>query len=572
MRRAGLATAASIALLLGAPAAAHAGAPSTPPNAIVRENALAGSPDWQRQQGGDIQVYGTEIGGRPGDAIHLHVSTAWRYRVLVYRLGWYAGAGAREVACLPDCSSDEQGRAQPVPPSPVSALEPPLRAGWPVTDTVQTDPSWTTGYYLVEALLTNGPSPGRVATTFFVLREPDASPGSRILVQVPVNTWEAYNAWDGHSLYDVNGGRVYRVSFERPWGPFSQSPFWWEIQLVRFLEREGYDVSYQTDLDTDRDPGSLVRHRLVVVAGHDEYWTMSMRDAFDAAVAQGTNLAFMGSNAAYWHIEYEDDGQTIFGYKSLYDPNPVLAQKTALWREIGRPECMLMGVQHQFITQTPHQLDYTVVAPSGDPWLAGTGLNPGDTISGVVGREHDVINPFPEACFHPGLTILFHYDGHGVDQNADAVRFTAPSGARVFASGAQELSWALDDWRPDGGISSQVPVEADRYAPADPRIQQFMRNALADLTRPAAPQQLTATSSDRTVNVTIAASPDPRVLGFVARVRVGSRWRPLCRGVTTCTGFLPKGSYGPMVVGAVALDGTNRSSAPDYVVTSTSQR
>jgi len=572
MRKAGPTTAASIALLLGAPAVAHAAAPPAPPNAIVIENALPGSPDWQRQQGGDIQVYGTEIGGRPGDAIHLHVSTAWRYRVLVYRLGWYGGAGAREVTCLPDCSSDEQGRAQSVPPSPVSALEPPLRAGWPVTDTVQTDPTWATGYYLVETLLTTGPSAGRVATTFFILREPASSPGSRILVQVPVNTWEAYNAWDGHSLYNVNGGRVYRVSFERPWGPLAQSPFWWEIQLVRFLEREGYDVSYQTDLDTDRDPGSLLRHRLVIVAGHDEYWTMSMRNAFDAAVAQGTNLAFMGSNAAYWHIEYEDDGQTIFGYKSLYDPNPVLAQKTALWREIGRPECMLMAVQQQFITQTPQQLDYTVVAPPSDPWLAGTGLNPGDTISGVVGREHDVINPFPESCFHPGLTVIFHYDGHGLDQNGDAVRFTAPSGARVFASGAQELSWALDGWRPDGGISTLVPVEADRYASVDPRVQQFMRNALADLTRPAAPQQLTATSANGSVLVGIAASADPRVQGFVARVRVGTDWRRLCRGVTTCTGHLPKGLYGPMVVGAVALDGSGRSSAADYVVASASQR
>ncbi|MGZ4129027.1 MAG: N,N-dimethylformamidase beta subunit family domain-containing protein, partial [Actinomycetota bacterium] len=404
MRRASLLTAASITLLCGVPAAAHAAAP---PNAIVRENALPGSPDWQRRQGGNIQVYGTEIAGRPGDAIHLHVSTASQYRILVYRLGWYGGAGAREVACVPDCSSTEQGRAQTVPPSPGSALEPALRAGWPVTDTIQTDQNWTTGYYLVEALLTNGPFAGWVATTFFILHEPDSSAGSRILVQVPVNTWEAYNTWGGHSLYDVNGGRVYRVSFERPWGFLSQSPFWWEIQLVRFLEREGYDVSYQTDLDTDRDPGSLLRHRLVMVAGHDEYWTMSMRNAFDAAAAQGTNLAFMGSNAAYWHIEYEDNGQTIFGYKSLYDPNPVLAQKTALWREIGRPECMLMAVQHQFITQTPHQLDYTDVAPATDPWLAGTDLKPGDTIQGVVGREHDVINPYPAACFHPGYEVLF---------------------------------------------------------------------------------------------------------------------------------------------------------------------
>jgi hypothetical protein len=34
--------------------------------------------------------------------------------------------------------------------------------------------------------------------------------------------------------------------------------------------------------------------------------------------------------------------------------------------------------------------------------------------------------------------------------NGDAVRFTAPSGARVFASGAQQFACALDDWRSDG--------------------------------------------------------------------------------------------------------------------------
>jgi hypothetical protein len=102
-----------------------------------------------------------------------------------------------------------------------------------------------------------------------------------------------------------------RVSFERPFGYLAQSPFWWEIQLVRFLEREGYDVSYQTDLDTDADPSSLLRHRLVMVAGHDEYWTTGIRGAFDTALADGTNLAFMGANEGYWHVDYQDDDQTI---------------------------------------------------------------------------------------------------------------------------------------------------------------------------------------------------------------------------------------------------------------------
>ena len=50
--------------------------------------------------------------------------------------------------------------------------------------------------------------------------------------------------------------------------------------MVLFLEQAGYDVSYQTDLDTDQDPSSLLGHRLVIDLGHDEYWTQTMRDAF----------------------------------------------------------------------------------------------------------------------------------------------------------------------------------------------------------------------------------------------------------------------------------------------------
>jgi hypothetical protein len=555
--------AATVALLCGALVPA-AGAD----NAIQRENAQAGSSAWQARAGAGIALYGSSIGAAPGDEVDLHVSTNDRYRVDVYRLGWYGGAGGRRVACLPGCAADEQGRAQSVPElaqGPVS-LAPPLRADWPITDVLHTDPMWTSGYYLVEAVLTSGPDAGRVATTFFILREPARSVGSRILVQVPVNTWEAYNRWGGKSLYDFYGPRAYRVSFDRPFGNMAPTPMWWEIQLVRFLEREGYDVSYQTDLDTDRDPASLLRHRAVLVAGHDEYWTSGIRDAFDAALAQGTNLAFMGSNEGYWRIKYEDDGRTIFGYKSLYDPAP-LPDKTAMFREIGRPECMLMGVQHQFLVPLPNALDYSVTAAgAADPWLARTGLNAGDTIAGVVGREHDVINPYPQSCFHPGLTVLFHYDGHGIDQNADAVRFTAASGARVFASGAQQFAWALDDWRSDGSLFPTPPIEPWRGVPVDPRLQQFMRNALDDLTRPAAPAGLTVYASGDQLHVSITPSGDPRITGFVAGVQLAGRWRRLCRGVSSCSGQLPAGS-GPLKVAAVNVDRWHRHSAASFAIT-----
>ena len=144
--------------------------------------------------------------------------------------------------------------------------------------------------------------------------------------------------------------------------------------------------------------------------------------------------------------------------------------------------------------------------------------------------------------------------------------FTAPSGARVFASGAMQFSWALDDWRSEGTIAPVPAIVSDRIAPADPRVQQFMRNALDDLTRPAAPQGMTLTQSTFGVTVSVAPDIDPRARGFVARIRSGTTWLPLCRGVTTCTGRR-RVAAGPTVVGAVELDLWNRRSAPDYAVT-----
>jgi N,N-dimethylformamidase beta subunit-like, C-terminal len=555
--------AAAAALLVGVSrsGATPPGVAGHPLDAIQAENAQPGSTAWQVRSGG-AEVYASEITAGPGDDIQLHVSTPSRYRLVVYRMGWYGGDGARLVGCLPGCSTDEQGQVQPVP-----GKAEPTRANWPVTDILHIDPAWVSGYYLVEALATDGPYAGRAGTTFFVLHPAAGSDPTDILVQVPVNTWEAYNEWGGNSLYDFDAPRAYAVSFDRPFGFMAQTPMWWEMQLVRFLEREGYDVSYQSDVDTDRNGSSLVEHQLVIVAGHDEYWSGAIRDAFDAALAGGTNLAFMGSNDGYWQVRYADDGRTIVSAKSLYDSEPVLTEKTAMFREIGRSECELMGVQHTWFGILGHALDYQVTAAgAADPWLAGTGLKAGDTLVGVVAREHDQINPYPETCFKPGLVDLFHYDGAGVDQNGDAVRYTAPSGARVFASGAQQFTWALDDYRSDGSLFPHPPVEPWQGVPVDPRVQQFMRAALDDLTRPAPPAGLSARLTDGELQVTLARPVDTHATGLIAAVREGGgRWHRLCHGLVNCAGREPPGT-GPITVGAVTLDRWHRSSTAAFAL------
>jgi hypothetical protein len=458
---------------------------STGENPIVAENELSGTAGWLGPQatGGAADVYAGATDVLPGGVVAIHVSTrpAARYRVLVYRLGWYGGVGARLVACLPSCGGSERGVARSAPPPDSTGY---VDARWPVTERVAVGSGWRSGYYLVRTLLSSGAERGRSASTYFVVGQPRSR--SRMLVQVPVNTWEAYNGWGGKSLYPFSssqGRQAIRVSFDRPFAwslPGGQGPLGWELPLVRFIERRGYDVSYESDVATNRDPISLLRHRLVVVAGHDEYWTKRMRDGFEAARDAGVNLAFMGANDGYWQIRLQDRGRTIFTYKSMYDPNPNPALKTAMFRELIPPrlECTLIGIQHQGVGLHWPPGDYTVAPTAVDsPWLRGTGLRPGAIIRGIVSVESDTIpgdQSAASSCGHP-LTVLFHRQ-HGGDKNgnADATVYTAPSGARVFASGSHQFAWALDDFAAD-------PAEGHGFA--DPRVQRFMTNAFDDLTR-----------------------------------------------------------------------------------------
>jgi hypothetical protein len=262
---------------LAALVAAAAVAAASGPNPIQAENALGGSEPASWLQPAvpptSIEGWASEISVVPGDQVHLHVSTneGYRYRVEIYRLGWYGGLGARLYVCLPSCGGDEVGHKYG--PHVESGL---IRADWPVSDTFTIPTTWVSGYYYALLRVTDGgDDTGARGYVPFVVRDPPTR-HSQVLVQVPVNTWQAYNPWGGKSLYPFNStdlAPAQRVSFDRPLAFTAQGPFDWEYNLVRFLERERYDVSYQTDLDTDARPDSLLEHRLVIVAGHDEYWT-----------------------------------------------------------------------------------------------------------------------------------------------------------------------------------------------------------------------------------------------------------------------------------------------------------
>ena len=113
----------------------------------------------------------------------------------------------------------------------------------------------------------------------FIVRDDDG--GSDLLFQTSDTTWQAYNRYGGNSLY--TGGpepvrtRVQGLATTGRSSPAEQRTrrllFNAEYPMVRWLERNGYDVSYFTGVDSDRRGAELREHRAFLSVGHDEYWS-----------------------------------------------------------------------------------------------------------------------------------------------------------------------------------------------------------------------------------------------------------------------------------------------------------
>src|SRR5262249_27281651 len=150
---------------------------------------------------------------------------------------------------------------------------------------------------------------------FFIVRN-DASTSS-VLFKTADATWEAYNDWGGNSLYvgtaPTSDGRAYKVSYNRPFNDRATfgglGTFNWvlhaEYPMIRWLEANGYDVSYFTDVDTDRFGSLIKNHKVFLTVGHDEYWSGGEMASVTAARDAGVNMAFFDGNQAFWKTRWE---------------------------------------------------------------------------------------------------------------------------------------------------------------------------------------------------------------------------------------------------------------------------
>ena len=198
-------------------------------------------------------------------------------------MGYYDGDGARKVATVQPSASLPQSQPACDEEASTGLID---CGNWAESASWEVPAEAVSGIYFAKLVRTDQPSEG--SHILFVVRDDESH--SALLFQTSDTTWEAYNRYGGSSLYtggpgasDVEAGpgsapgRAYKVSYNRPLTVRGTTPeddpFNAEYPMVRWLERNGYDVSYFTGVDADRRGAEILNHKVYMSVGHDEYWS-----------------------------------------------------------------------------------------------------------------------------------------------------------------------------------------------------------------------------------------------------------------------------------------------------------
>jgi hypothetical protein len=454
----------------------------------VEENNLPGAEDWMLTKpafGREIEGYASVCSAASGQTVEFYVNTAApSYTIQIYRMGWYGGRGARRIWG----PVTERGVRQPIPsPDPETGR---VDCDWesPVRFAVGAD--WRSGVYLAKLEESVGHCQSYI---IFVVR--DDSDSADVVFELPVNTYQAYNFWGGRQAYNWGSGdglpwgstagrAALVVSFNRPYAastnpaaafgmgageflcnvqPVNEgypiSSAGWDYNLVRWLEREGYYATYVTNVDTQNFSELFSRRRVFITGAHDEYWSWQGRANLERALANGTNVFFLGANAIYWQVRPEKDARgRADRHLAIYKEqarklDPVILDTdpsndhlaTTQWRlpPVSRPEDMLIGVMYLM-----DPVDGDIIVSDASHWaFANTGLVNGSKLAGLLGYEVDGLSGnAPE-----GLRVLAVSPAKNLKDPSRMVvssmaAYVAPSGAEVFATGSIQWSWGMDDF------------------------------------------------------------------------------------------------------------------------------
>tara|TARA_R110002049_G_scaffold285698_4_gene467171 strand:- start:374402 stop:375913 length:1512 start_codon:yes stop_codon:yes gene_type:complete len=467
----------------------------SPPNAIETENARPGSTDWQLTRvqinHGNfrtklIEGYCSHQSIRAGEQMSVYVSTdpVSRFRLEVFRMGYYGGAGARRVAEF----GPLEGKTQPVPEIGERRLR---ECSWDASVSFTVADDWPSGVYLGRlTTVPDGDHPYWQSYVIFLVR--DDRPAD-VIFQCSDNTWQAYNRWpENESLYTHPGGAHnpgVAVSFDRPYGKYVQNIdqpqsvgsgefLLWEYPLCYWLEQQGYDVTYCSNADVKRAE-DITRSRLFLSVGHDEYWDVRQYKAMQSAIEQGLNVAWLSANSVYMVSPFERSStgnpDRIISRAGCYgdlrtEETDAYARLFGPLQSAGPDERKIIGAR----SVVPFNGGGDWICTRPDHWLFdGTKMKKGDAIPGLVGWEYHGDADIDRA----GLKILAEgtvWAGGRRPGHWQSTIFPGPKNNFVF--NASTIFWSQGLSSPPGHM---IPTaHFTRPHGPDARVQQMTTNLI----------------------------------------------------------------------------------------------
>ena len=373
--------AAAMIVFVPAPTASAAGPCDPPVNVIVCENSKPGAPpsEWDIDGSGDdtIQGFATDISVNKGERIDFKINTpAAAYTIDIYRTGYYGGNGARKIASVTPSAGLPQAQPACLFDEATSLVD---CGNWRVSASWNVPAGAVSGVYVAHLVRSDT---GGDSHIIFVVR--DDSSTSKVLFQTSDTTWQAYNNWGGYSLIPAPTGARSRSATTAPSTARSSTPngrdfyFGNEYPMARWLERNGYDVTYTSGIDSDRRGQLIQNHQVFLSNGHDEYWSGAQRSQVEAARGAGVDMGFFSGNEVYWKTRYEAsiDGsgagyRTLVCYKETLDnaKTDPSSEWTGTWRDPrfsppsdgGRPENALTGTAYMV-----NDADLPIKVPAAD--------------------------------------------------------------------------------------------------------------------------------------------------------------------------------------------------------------
>lgn len=499
---------------------------TAPVNNIVGENSLPGTwnGNWYLNTAGTdstIAGYTDHPSYTPGSTVNFQVdSTSNPFRVEIYRLGWYGWdtMSARNVignqAYITGTTTAQSA------PSVDSTLGS-TSCSWTTNATWTIPSNAVSGIYYVIFRRTDVTT--HAASCHFVVK-PSSFSGTNVIV-IPDCTHQAYNVWGattdngdlatgtytGRSLYQAGSDgasanfahRAYAVSFNRPYATQSMKSMTYifdsEFGFIVFAECQGYNVVYASDMDFEGNNTALNSSSMVILIGHQEYWTADMYTAFQNVISNGINLFIYSSNTALWHVRfaggdtnhrtmicYKDSGtvDTSAGFTGT-GRDPV--SYTGTWRDSRTsvaPNNTDVRNENQFglffSSSGPVQANSTISYrfKSNPFWRNSTSiqsLTSGQTYTSTVndlGYEVDSPSGYsvqPRISVHEylltGLTNLANiygstYSGTGSTLAAWVLMHHSTSGSLIFNVGNWRGLWALSRWTGSSiGASADVNIQ-----------------------------------------------------------------------------------------------------------------